>query len=386
MEHWDYNNSGREKMKNILLLAYTNFNFGDDMFIYTLCKKFPKYQFVLHASKEYKNTFSQLSNLTITDNNLLEKIYNIILGRFPSLYRYNINTIRYSAVVYVIGGLFDEDETWNTLVERNGLRKVKNMILKNSYDSKTPFFLLGCNMTRVFTSDYIKQMNFLFDGLTDICFRDKYSYSFFKNLNNVRYAPDIVFNYECQSMIKNNNIVISVWGPLTRVDSFPQWTWANELWEPYEKFLIEIIKEFTARGHNVTLLALCENEGDVDACLKINSDGQLQTNIVTYNGNLQEIINLFAQARFVVGTRFHSVVMALNSNCAFYPIIYESKTLQLLKDIGYHDYYSHIEQLESYCVNNVLDTYEKNNRISCEYMKYKASEQFLKLKSILKDK
>ena len=130
-------------MKNILLLAYTNFNFGDDMFIYTLCKKFPKYQFVLHASKEYKNTFSQLSNLTITDNNLLEKIYNIILGRFPSLYRYNINTIRYSAVVYVIGGLFDEDETWNTLVERNGLRKVKNMILKNSYDSKTPFFYLG---------------------------------------------------------------------------------------------------------------------------------------------------------------------------------------------------------------------------------------------------
>ena len=107
-----YGYSGREKMKNILLLAYTNFNFGDDMFIYTLCKKFPKYQFVLHASKEYKNTFSQLSNLTITDNNLLEKIYNIILGRFPSLYRYNINTIRYSAVVYVIGGLFDEDETW----------------------------------------------------------------------------------------------------------------------------------------------------------------------------------------------------------------------------------------------------------------------------------
>lgn len=95
-------------------------------------------------------------------------------------------------------------------------------------------------MTRVLTSDYIKQMNFLFDGLTDICFRDKYSYSFFKNLNNVRYAPDIVFNYECQSRIKNNNIVISVWGPLTRVDSFPQWTWANELWEPYEKFLIEI--------------------------------------------------------------------------------------------------------------------------------------------------
>lgn len=370
-------------MKKILLLAYTNFNFGDDMFVYTICKTFPEQRFVLHASETYKNTFSALSNLTIIRDNLLEKIYNKILRKFPSLYRYNLNTIGYAAVVYVIGGLFDEDEAWNSFVEKNGLKKVKNIMWKNSYDSKTPFFLLGCNITRVSTNNYIRQMNFLFDGLTDICFRDKYSYGFFKNLNNVRYAPDIVFNYECQSNIKNDSILISVWGPLTRIESFPQWSWANKLWNPYENFLIEITKEFIAHGNKVTLLALCENEGDLDACLKIKNDSQLETDIVTYKGNLQEIIDLFEQAKFVVGTRFHSVVMALNSNCAFYPIVYESKTLQLLKDVGYNDHYSHIEQVESYCVQNVLSIYEKNNKISCENLKSKASEQFARLQAYI---
>lgn len=370
-------------MRKILILAYTNFNFGDDMFINTLCQEFPNQKFVLCADKAYKNTFSHIPNLTITSKNLIERIYNKMINIFPSLYKFNINTIKYSAVVYVIGGLFNEDKTWNSLVMSNGITRVKNMMWKNSFDSRTPFFLLGCNVTNVLTYTYIEQMTYLFDGLTDICFRDHYSYNYFKGLNNVRWAPDIVFNYQGQSEKKNDSILISVWGPLTRTDLFPQWSWANELWNPYAEFIIKIAQEFIKLGHKVTLLALCENEGDLEACVKIKSQGLLETDIVSYNGNLQEIITLFQNARFIVGTRFHSIVMALNSNCAFYPIVYESKTLQLLKDIGYQDHYSHIEQIESYCIDKVINIYEKNNIISCDNIKTNASNQFERLKSYI---
>lgn len=370
-------------MKEIRILAYTNFNFGDDMFIYTLCKTFPNQKFVLKADKSYKKTFGKLLNLSIHRISLVEKMYNIIVGACPNLYKKNVNTFGYSAIVYVIGGLFDEDDIWKKLVNKYGLKRLKNIMWKNSYDSNVPFFLLGCNITRVSSEKYINQMNFLFEGLRDICFRDKYSYDYFQKLDNTRYAPDIVFNYKCNLKNEKDKILISVWGPLTHTKSFPQWEWAKKLWKPYEKFIIEIAKEFAKLGKKVTLLALCENEGDLYACNKIKDNGQLDVDIVTYNGNLEEIISLFEKAYFVVGTRFHSIVMALNAKCAFYPIVYESKSLQLLNDIKYSGNYSNIEDVTSYNVKNVLGNYKKNEVINCEGIKADASKQFKVLKDYL---
>ena len=57
--------SERKIKKKILLLAYTNFNFRDDMFIYTICKAFPNQEFVLYANQTYRKTFGKVSNLTI---------------------------------------------------------------------------------------------------------------------------------------------------------------------------------------------------------------------------------------------------------------------------------------------------------------------------------
>lgn len=370
-------------MKKILLLAYTNFNFGDDMFIYTICKAFPNQEFVLYANQTYRKTFGKVSNLTIAEIGTIQRFYNKLINKFPNLYKVNITTLGYAAVVYVIGGLFDEDESWKSNVNQYGMKKLKNIMWRNSYGVKTPFFLLGCNMTRVMSTEYIGQMEYLFRGLKDICFRDKYSYSFFEQLSNTRYAPDIVFNYDCKQTAKEDSVVISVWGPLTCVDRFPQWKWAEELWDPYEKFIIEIIGEFQKMGKKVTLLALCKNEGDLEACNKIRNRGKLDVDIVNYNGNLDETVKMFETASFVVGTRFHSVVMALNAGCAFYPIVYESKTEQLLIDIGYDAGYSHIEKQQTYNVENVMRNYRKKISFSCENIKKMALEQFRELKNYL---
>lgn len=373
-------------MKKVLLLAYTNHNFGDDMFIYTICQSFPEQQFVIYADKKYKQTFKNIDNLSIVKKNWLTRLYNKLLNKFPQLYKFNFNTIGYSAVVYVIGGLFNEDEHWNQLVDKYGIKRLKNMMWQNSYDSKTPFLLLGSNVAKVTTSNYIHQMEYLFNGLTDICFRDKYSYDTFKHMSNTRYAPDIVFNYNTKAAKKDDSILISIWGPLTSVDKFPQWEWAEYLWEPYKKFIIKLIEEFNNIDKKVILVSLCDNEGDLQACQEIKNECSLDNfDIVNYNGDLESMIHLFEKASFVVGSRFHSIIMALNSHCAFYPIIYESKTQQLLKDIGYQGPAAHIENIETYSSKNVMQNYFQNTKMSCNEVKNDARNQFHILQRFLNE-
>lgn len=368
------------KEKKILLHAYTNLNFGDDMFVYTISKAFPNQRFVLYASDFYNKVYEDVENLKVKRKPLYKKVYTKMMEIIPSISALNVNTLGYDAVVYVIGGLFDEDEIWKNEVKKYGLVKMKNRIWGHLYNPKTPFFLLGCNLTHVRTSQYINEMKVLFDGLTDICFRDKYSYAFFDDLNNVRYAPDIVLNYNCNTKKEKKGILISIWGPLTRVDQFPQWKWAENLWGAYENFIIEITKQFIAMGEHVTYLALCKNEGDLEACNIISNDGGISVDTVTYNGNINEIIELFENSRFVVGTRFHSVIMAINAGCAIYPIVYESKTKQLLIDSNYDGAYSDIENDKSYLMEAVLKNYWEKKTIQCDELKQKARAQFDKLR------
>lgn len=372
-------------MKNnkVLLLAYTGLNFGDDMFIYTICKYFPEQQFFLQSPKKYSMTLNSLNNLTLFNKPKLLHVLEYLIYRINKNIRLWWIKKKYKAVVYVIGGLFDDDEIWENMINQYGLEKVKNSMWHNCFSREIPFFLLGCNITRVKSKNYIKQMEYLFEGLNDICFRDLYSYNYFKHLRNIRYAPDIVFNYNCNIDKKDDSILISVWGPLTCTEKFPQWKWAESLWNDYEAFLINIIMKFNEMGKKVTLLALCESEGDFNACNMIKKKVDICVDIIKYDGDLERIISLFERASFVIGTRFHSIIMALNAQCSFYPIVYESKTQQLLSDIKYNRKFSHIEKKESYIVEDVIKNYLENITVSCEKIKKEASEQFRMLKNLL---
>ena len=49
----------RGQKKN-LLLAYTNLNFGDDMFVYTISRIFPEQEFVLYAPDSYREVYKNV--------------------------------------------------------------------------------------------------------------------------------------------------------------------------------------------------------------------------------------------------------------------------------------------------------------------------------------
>lgn len=378
-------------MKPVLLLAYTNINFGDDMFIKTICSIYPEIKFELEAPENYKKIMSSVSNLKIVTHakiyKFFEKVDNLTLRVVPlnvGFFRYAWLK-RYIAVVYVIGGLFDDDDLWQQQVRKLGKRRYKNAILKKSLCQKPPFFLLGCNMTRIKSDSYINFMKYIFKGLHDICFRDKYSLNYFP-LKNTRYAPDLVFNYPLQHYMKKKKIVISVWGCLTKCDEMPQWKWAEYQWELYKCFIINIIEYFDNIDYQIELLSLCECEGDLQACELIKNETKTKKlTILNYKGDLDEVVRYISEASFVVGTRFHSIVLALSSKTSVYPIIYENKTLQLLKDCEFTGEYSEIAEIKSDEINKVINSFE--HRGSCDgidAIKLKAREQFTELNKVLR--
>ena len=54
-------------MKRVFVHAYFAGNFGDDLFVYILCKRYPETRFcILTDSRyQYKRTFSDINNLKI---------------------------------------------------------------------------------------------------------------------------------------------------------------------------------------------------------------------------------------------------------------------------------------------------------------------------------
>ena len=50
-------------------------------------------------------------------------------------------------------------------------------------------------MARIKRKNILNFQEKIFKICTDICFRDKYSYNLFKDIENVRYAPDYAFSY-----------------------------------------------------------------------------------------------------------------------------------------------------------------------------------------------
>lgn len=376
-------------MKKVLLLAYTNVNFGDDMFIKTICLNFPDVDFYIEAPSYYNEILKDIKNIQIIEQSLFNKIILVInkiifkISKKEITFFRNIFLQQFDAVVYVVGALFDEDDLWEQELQKVGYKNYKSRILRKSFNKKIPFYLLGCNVTRVKTEKYIKLMHYIFEGIKDICFRDTYSYNLF-NLCNTRCAPDIVFNYPVQKKENFETVLISIWGVLLKSDNYPQWNWAKTNWESYKQFIISCVEYCLSQGYNVKLLSLCEKEGDLDACrVIVDVVKSKNVTIVNYEGNLSYILDVFADSTFIVGTRFHSVVLSLNLGIPMYPIIYESKTLQLLKDCHYNGNYSQLDKIDANETVKFIESFNSGYVCNVDSLKREAMKQFAELKTDL---
>lgn len=310
-------------MKKIFLRAYDKVNLGDDLFIRTIVNRYPDVKFYFWSDKINQTNFKDLKNLCVIDENSLffewiNRINGSLKGRIK---RFNENIC--SASVYIGGSILMQYDNWRYFTE--WLLDIAN---------RTNFFILGANFGPFSDENYRKEINTVFHKMKDVCFRDNYSKGLFLNNENVRYAPDILFDYSIpKKTIKKKQIFISV------IDCNKE-NKIKKYNEDYINNMVNLIKQYIFDDYKIILCSFCKYEGDLEVILDIkNRVGSLgnKIQVLSYEGtNYNDILINLSESEFVIATRFHAIMLSLKAQKPVLPIIYSDKTKNVLNDLNFN--------------------------------------------------
>ena len=355
--------------KKHLLYAFTQNNLGDDLFIKMLCDRYPNHDFYIGLeNKNINNTLKNIENLHF-DNKLLkidkqlkkESFFNnhlnIELNIFQKLNKKYLKS--FDSAIYVIGSAF---------IQNSPNKDYTNLyLLEKRVKSSNNFFLLNTNFGPYHDENYLNFSKNIVKNMNHATFRDKFSFNLFKDLNNVAYAPDLVLNLKNDINISNKTILISI----------------MDLNNEYINLLVKLIKEIKNRGFNCKLVSFCKNQNDEIAAQKIKN--KIDVGLLSYNGNINEILEEFKKCCGVISTRFHSMIIAMTYNKPFLPFIYSKKTNEVLDDINYKKIRLDVNNLKNIDVIKTIDEFLTYNYVNIENYKIKAENQFKALDAYLKD-
>ncbi|MCC2248679.1 MAG: polysaccharide pyruvyl transferase family protein [Bacillota bacterium] len=362
-------------MKNVMLYAYSQYNLGDDLFIKILCERYPNTIFHLLAPHNYSQTFSSQKNLKIIRrDSVLFRGTNLMTTKLDQrklFYTYLSRNC--DAIVYVGGSLFIQGDSW-----KKELKNVQEMHINSK-----PFFLLGANFGPFSEQAFLKAYHHLFQQFTDICFRDQYSYTLFKDLPNVRVATDMAFQLETiRAETDPSSVIISVIKPSIRKA-------LRDYDAIYYKKIREIALYFIEQGYTVTLMSFCSYEKDNEAIEAITQSISVgaRSHIHTfyYKHNLDEALERIASAAFIVATRFHSMILGWIFRKPVFPIVYSSKMTNIMKDINFQGNYASFYTLNTLKAETVFQSIH-GNMVDITNQIIESEKQFLKLDIYLKTK
>lgn len=358
-----------------MIYAYTEFNLGDDLFIKLLCERYPNTQFILYAPKNYEILFKEILNLKVYPNDTL---FVRAVNKIFRLFNIKRNFIRFkiakkcNAMVYIGGSLFMQGENW----------KERYLDKEEMYIENKPFYLLGANFGPYKDNEFYLIYKEMFSKFTDISFRDRQSYELFNELPNVRIADDIIFQLKVQPRItdQTNNVVISVIKPSFRKN-------LSSYDDVYYRKIKDIIVLLNLKGYRVTLMSFCEKQGDQEAVERIIEllpfNNKKMVNHYYYKYDIDETINIIANSRFVIATRFHSMILGWVLNKPVFPIAYSSKMTNVMNDIGFKGQYTDINNIDQLKPQDVLGAIQSKPIDVSESIK-NSEKHFEKLDDLLK--
>ncbi|WP_270325252.1 polysaccharide pyruvyl transferase family protein [[Eubacterium] hominis] len=356
------------KSKLIFVKAYLNKNLGDDLFIDILVNRYPEHKFIILVANKNFSYLSKYENIKVIKLNIVRRVINHLYSHFFKINFFEQFFEKKCDLTVMIGGsLFMQTGEWYA-----------NYInLKNNFCKNHNNYLIGCNFGPYYDESYKEKYRKLFELYTDICFRDNYSFSLFKDLKNVRIAPDVVFNYSIpeKDYKTEKSISISIIDPEKKV--------ARKKISLYDEKIIECIEYFCNKKYKVNLLSFCENEGDTDYINKLVSQNDLKNNvnIYEYNGNISEFIDIMNESEYIIATRFHCMILGWLMGKNVYPIIYNEKMKNVIYDVKFKGEFSYLDDLNDFSPENVF--LNKDIKIDLYDLKRRASDQFKSLDKYL---
>lgn len=305
----------------IFLIAYIKKNLGDDLFIKILLEKYTQCDFYILNNNNFLEYFNKYSN------------FHIIEGNCSAKEICSTNIDNYDAFVYIGGSIFIENKSSISHDFCNFLKECK--------EKNTPFYYISSNFGPFETPEFLALSKKTFENCTDICFRDTYSYNLFKELDTVRYAPDIVVsgNFKTSPKVKNT-LGISVISLKNRDN-------IKHLDSDYYNYLVNNIKNFVNEGKKVYLFSFCKSQGDEDMINKILSDFDDNSNVVAYNydGDIDKFIELYSSMEYMICTRFHSMILSSIFKQKVFVLSYSNKIDNVYNDLNLGYNLIHIEDI-----------------------------------------
>lgn len=339
----------------IFIDAYLEGNLGDDLFADILVNRYPNHQFYT-LSWDY----SSRKNLKVLSNKFLVKVM-----RKLSLRSLLANTCDLS--VTIGGSMYMEYDGYN----------------KNSfYLGKKPHYIMGINFGPYKTKEYFDIIHNVFKNAEDVCFREKYSYNLFKDLPNVRWAPDIVFSMDTSNIkiTDRKRVVFSIISCRRKVE--------EKYTNVYEEKIIEMTKFFIDKGYEVCYMSFCKDELDEEAIEAIinKCDNYLKNNISTYyyRGNMQEALEQLADSQIIVGGRFHANILGMLFGKTVIPMLYSNKTQNVLDNMNFKGKIIDIRKIEKLDVQKELTKDMLEYKQDIKYELEHAKEHFAKLDQVLR--
>lgn len=229
---------------------------------------------------------------------------------------YEKEASRFDATVRIGGSIFIEGSHSRTTTR---FEKCRNL------------FIIGANFGPFNSQSFFENKERQIRHSVDCCFRDLYSYNLFRQLQQVRYAPDALFGYPYLPLLQEGEHVgISVM-------DFTGRPFVGDRRAVYENCIAEVCDYWTGLGKQVKLYSFCELEGDGIAAERIRSLCQRQgsVTIIRYTGDMDPFLEDLNSCNIIYATRFHAMILGWAMNKKVVPLIYSLKQKHVLEDIQY---------------------------------------------------
>lgn len=353
--------------KKALIRAYVAGNLGDDLFVQILCKRYPNTQFYIIGESCYREYLSSIPNLTyICGDKLPYKIWNYLFMKLPwnrhrennrTLFLYNQFASHYPVNVYITGSYFIEGAYWRGLWEEKW------------YNSRP--YIIGCNFGPYISERYYDTYKKAFLKATQVSFREAYSYQLFQELPNVEYHPDIVFTLEVSPKKAKNYYIFTV-VDVRKDDNVSE----QEDTSRYIEKMQQLAKDIQATDSKVVFLSFCDSQGDMEI-MKAIAKGLDSCEILSYSQlKMEGALQLISECKGIVATRFHAMILGFLYEKPVFPICYNQKMENVLKDLEYTGKIQSIAKIHSLQYQHPFDCFARVSGEQLQKLREEAGKHF----------
>lgn len=340
---------------DICIRAFVNGNLGDDLFVDILCRRYPEYDFFLTGEKKFGERFCEIPNLNYISTDVFWRKWLIRMINLPvwsinkvigglgkkgyiNMYRYFDHLSKKCQYnILISGSLFIEPGKSGDFVPGSYLKKDKR------YYEREPY-VMGCNFGPYHSEGYRQFYAECFAMVKQVSLRDQYSYQLFDG-ENIKYAPDIIFSYDrkrAQKPEETDYVLVSL------LNLSKDGAVLDELIQGYEEAIFQLLQTLLKRDEKIVLLGFCKAQGDdkINTLMKERLGNSPNIKIVNYPEiSIEEATGYFANAKSVVATRYHAMILGWLFEKPVLPLVYNEKMLHVIEDLYPDQRFAMIDQL-----------------------------------------